>query len=170
MRLISYEERTEPIPSNFLFDADSAVGPVGEVLRQRFEVDRLHALTGSISRFERALLSRAKSRVTLLTQLMNGWDSYGAPSPNNIAAGNAIRVLEQLRDELVLARVLPSAEGGIGICFFHDDRYADIECSNQGEFVGVYYTGTEMPTVLDIEGSEDSIEAALNQIRNHLIA
>src|SRR5271155_184646 len=118
MPLMSYQQQPTGVLSNFWLGGDNAVGPTGGMLRQQFENDALHESTGSVLRFEKGLLLSAKRRVALLTRLMNDWDSYGAPAPSISAAANALRILDRLHDELTLARVLPSAEGGIGICFF----------------------------------------------------
>jgi hypothetical protein len=110
-------------------------------------------------------------KIKQLEKLSEGWDSYGAPTPNQASIQNALRVVSLLEAEGVApTEILPSAEGGIGICFLRDDRYADIECSNEGDFLGVYYVGQEMPRLLEINGSNESIAAAIQQIRNHIRA
>ena len=72
--------------------------------------------------------------------------------------------------DLALARIVPSAEGGVGFCFSKDDRYADIESSNEGGIIGVRYIGMQPPALIEIDGTEAAIEAALKEIRNHLRA
>jgi hypothetical protein len=148
---------------------DKAVGRTGQTLRNQFEEDRTNKVRSSILNWERFLLLKAKQQLCALTKLEANWDSYGAPAPNQTAVVNTVRVLEALQPyELGLARILPSAEGGVGICFVNGNRYADIECSNDGEMIGVRYVGTEMPILIDINESGDAITAALEQIRTHL--
>jgi hypothetical protein len=110
-----------------------------------------------------------RRRVYALANLRQNWDSYGAPVPNERSIANAIRVLDLLESlNLDPTRILPSAEGGVGICFVREDRYADIECSNDGEVLGVYYVGAQMPALLETDGTDASVSAALERIRNHI--
>ena len=88
-----------------------------------------------------------------------------------MALENAARVLAHMAPfQLSLVNIVPSAEGGIGFCFAVGDRYADIESSNEGDILGVKYVGTEMPILIGTDGTDASIEAALEQIRNHISA
>lgn len=167
MALIAYETQPE-MPSLLPFD-DNAVGLTGQTLRKLLAEDLENRLRSSISNLEKLRLLRAKQQVCILTKLEPNWDSYGAPAPNELAVTNTIRVLELLQPyELGFARPIPSAEGGIGICFVNGDRYADLECSNEGEIIGVRYVGAEMPTLIEVDETEESIKAAVEQIRNHL--
>lgn len=170
MALLAFEpEPVEEMP--VLLINNNSVGQTGEALKRQFAEDRRDSLRGSISCWEKFHLLRAKQQVCLLTRLQPNWDSYGAPSPNDIAVRNAIRVLDLLQAyEMEFARVLPSAEGGVGICFVNGDHYADIECLNDGDIMGVRYTGAEMPSLIEINGTDGSIHAGLEQIRNHLSA
>ena len=68
-----------------------------------------------------------------MRRVHNNWDSYGAPAPNRVAIQAAQRVLDALQHAgLKPDRIVPSAEGGVGIVFFRGDRYADFECFNDG--------------------------------------
>jgi len=104
-----------------------------------------------------------------IRRFSQGWDTYAAPAPNDIAVENAARILRFLDAEvLIRARVLPSAEGGVGIAFVNQDRYADLECSNDGDILGVRYTGHQAPTLIQPNGSDISILAALREIKAHI--
>jgi hypothetical protein len=89
--------------------------------------------------------------------------------PNERAIANASRVLE-LSDvqALMRARILPSAEGGIGIHFTNGDRYADLECLNDGDILGVRYIGNQAPTLVQADATESSILSALQEIKAHV--
>jgi hypothetical protein len=167
MPLVAHAER--PTDSIMPIRAeDNAVGLSGETLRKQYMDECVRRLWVSIFKKEQALLSNAKKHLSSLTTLPHNWDSYGAPAPNQAAIANAARVLDSLQYfELSIVRILASAEGGIGICFVQGDSYADIECSNEGEFMGVRYVGAGAPTLIDIDGSDSSIRAGLQEIREH---
>ena len=77
--------------------------------------------------------------------LSKEWKSYLKEMlPQDRAISNAGEVLEELKhfDSLLDSsrldcKVLPSANGGVGVCFFNGSIYADIECFNAGEVLAV---------------------------------
>ena len=120
----------------------------------------------SILRFKK---TRAQRQIYALSFLDDGWDSYAAPRPNSAAIQRALRILDLLDGpDLMTVRILPSADGGVGICFVRGDRYADLECSNDGEVFGVRHIGKQAPTLMQTDASDVSIEAALQEIRDHI--
>lgn len=124
---------------------------------------------GRILRFPRTALHEAEARIRSLAGMKDDWDGYGAPAPNGTAFVHLHRILDLMEpSDFHSATILPSAEGGLGICFVHGNRYADIECLNDGEIIGVRYVGKEIPRLIDISGTRSSIRAALKQIREHL--
>ena len=95
---------------------------------------------------------RATSEVQQLRHLVKGWDSYEAEPPSDWAISEALRIVGaafNLRMEVT--RAIPSADGGIGICFVKGDRYSHIEASNQNELTLVMFSGQELGQVLEIE-------------------
>jgi len=142
---------------------------IGEVIKQVEDLlskDREQDLRTSVLQFKKAVTQQS---VINLSDLNQGWDSYAAPSPNRIAITKAIHILDFLDGpDLLNVRILPSAEGGVGICFVRGDRYADIECSNDGEVFGIRHVGRHAPTLLTTDGSDLSIKAALREIREHI--
>lgn len=149
---------------------NNAVGPEWEELRTT--VDALQNSVQSSVFWNAAILyAKAQTQLCLLGSLRSNWDSYGAPAPNEAAMGIAIRILEHMTPfDLSAAKIVPSAEGGIGFCFVVGDRYADIEASNDGDILGVRYVGKHTPTLIPIDGTDESIEKALAQIRGHISA
>ena len=116
------------------------------------------------SAFLRRTLALQEARIQLerLRSLNVNWNSFGSDVPANSAIEAAGRVLESLlRADLVPDGILPSAEGGVAICFVKDDKYADIECLNSGEVLGVKSTLRQRPFVWTLdEASVDSDSAA----------
>jgi len=159
-------------PSEFLGSPENnAIGGAGEQLRAKVHEGLRATLGNSIFWAETLLRNKAQITLRSLAALRSNWDSYGAPTPNTTAIENAARILEHMTlSDLALARIVPSAEGGVGFCFSKDDRYADIESSNEGGIIGVRYIGMQPPALIEIDGTEAAIEAALKEIRNHLRA
>ena len=152
-----------PLPEN------NAVGLAGQELRTEAKREFENSVKNTVFWASTFLLVKAKLKLWELSILKSNWDSYGAPTPNGVALRNATRILELLRPfDLALANIMPSAEGGIGICFAQDGRYADIELSNDGEILGVRYVGMETPVLIDVDKTDDSIKAALQEIRDHM--
>lgn len=114
-------------------------------------------------------LDEARDQLSSSAVLAPNWDSYGAESPNAQSREDAGRILRLLQ-QLVIAptRLLPSAEGGIGIVFSNAERYADIECLNSGEILLTTYFGMETPLVREIGSTDAELSAAIEKIRVHL--
>ena len=68
---------------------------------------------------------------------------------------------------LVPTRIVPSAEGGIAVCFVHGDRYADLECLNSGEILAVTYRGVAEPLVWEVAPESATLRTAIEHIRAH---
>lgn len=149
----------------------NAVGAAGQELRSEAARDLENTVSGSVFWASTVLMVRAQSRLSEIAALRSNWDTYGAPAPNDVALENAVRILEHMKPfDLVLANIVPSAEGGVAFCFSKNDRYADIESSNDGDIIGVRYVGVQTPVLIEADGTDDSIEAALEQVRNHISA
>ena len=151
--------------------ANNAVGAAGRALGIKVNSELESTVGRSVFWAATVLFNKAQSQLFSLFELKSNWDSYGAPAPSEVAVENAVRILEHMRPfDLTVASMVPSAEGGIGFCFVKDDRYADIECSNDGEIIGVRYVGMQTPVLIETDGTDASIETALQQIRDHIRA
>jgi hypothetical protein len=149
----------------------NAVGTASQELRSEVTKDLEKTVSGSVFWAATVILTKAQSKLWELTQIRSNWDTYGAPAPNEVALENAVRILERMKPfDLMLANIVPSAEGGVGFCFSRGDRYADIESSNDGDIIGVRYVGMQTPVLIETDGTDNSIEAALQQVRNHIRA
>lgn len=92
-----------------------------------------------------------------------------AERPDDIAVRSAWGVIQQLAyDELLPTNVVASAEGGVAICFVVDDKYADIECLNSGEILGVTSNRRNHPAVWEIEQNPSDIAWASVRISKFL--
>lgn len=167
--LIAEERKKRP---QFIAVAGStAVGEAGKALKTQVLGELESTVSRSVFWAETFLLNKAYSKLCALAELKSNWDSYGAPAPTKVALENAARILEHMLPfELAIANIVPSAEGGVGFCFSKDDRYADIESSNEGDIIGVRYVGMKTPVLIETDGTDKSIEVALQQIRDHIRA
>ena len=75
------------------------------------------------------------NRFRNISQLKEGWDSYGSPTPSPLAFAQSKRVASSCLDKHIPIRtIIPLADGGIGIiASSEDERSVDIECFNNGE-------------------------------------
>jgi hypothetical protein len=157
------------VPEYPFLPESNAVGQTGRDLRNQSETDLANLAKASVFWRRILFLGVARQKIYELASLKSNWDSYGAPSPDIDAIENAVRILELMQPlDLETVSIVPSAEGGIGFCFKRKDRYADIETSNGGAILGVRYVGMETPFLIDVDGSDNSIKTALEQIRNHI--
>jgi hypothetical protein len=79
-------------------------------------------------------LNVLRDELVNLRHLGPDWDSYGAPAPNAAAFAAADAALRTLRLMNVLpTRILPSADGGVGMLFTEGEQYAHIEFENSGD-------------------------------------
>ena len=157
------------VPEYPFLHESNAVGQAGRDLRNESEKYLGDLAKASVFWRRTIFLAVARQKIYELAGLKSNWDSYGAPSPDTEAVENAVRILELMHpSDLEIASIVPSAEGGIGFCFKRQDRYADIETSNDGAILGVRYVGMETPVLISVDGSDNSIKTALEQIRNHI--
>jgi hypothetical protein len=83
--------------------------------------------------------------------LPGDWNGYNSEPPNEFARQVAKQILLSATNVLVPTRVAPSAQGGIGICFYgRNNKYADIECLNTGEILATLSDGRGRPEVWDV--------------------
>ena len=91
------------------------------------------------------------------------WARPETECPNAEAVDNARALLARLQlNNLVPTRLLPVADGGIGIYFRADNgRYADFECPNSGKISVLTSDGQGRIDVREVVGFEGQTSAAL---------
>jgi hypothetical protein len=116
------------------------------------------------------LYSSLRDQLVSTSSLRKGWDSYSAEAPNTLArsaAGKALEILRPLNAEP--AAILPSVDGGIGICFNNGGKYGQLEFLNDGEVHALLYGGTDDPQGWQIDLTEtDALPAAWKRIGAYL--
>jgi len=114
--------------------------------------------------------SSLRDQLAVLRSLRPGWDSYRAPAPNAASIELAQDGLQTLRDlNAKPSAVLPSADGGVGICFMEADRYAHVEFLNNGHVHGLMYGGGKNAESWELESADGgSLRRAWNRISAYL--
>jgi hypothetical protein len=102
-----------------------------------------------------------------MKSLQVDWNGYGSEAPNDFARDLAKQILlSAVRNAVVPNRVAPSAQGGVGICFYRGEKYADIECLNSGEILATLSDGTGRPEVWEVKPTEST--GALERIGQYI--
>ena len=111
------------------------------------------ASSGAIRREQ--LYSALRDQLLSTAGLRKGWDSYLADAPSPLARRTAEKALEILRHlNAEPAAILPSVDGGIGICFSNDGKYGQLEFLNDGEAHALLYGGPGDPQAWQIDLAE----------------
>jgi hypothetical protein len=110
-----------------------------------------------------------RDQLNLLRGLRKGWDSYSAPTPNELAIEAANQALQTLRTlNATPTAILPSADGGVGICFSSRDRYAHFEFLNIGEVWVLTYGTIGSAETWQVSRGPDSLTGAWTRISAYL--
>ncbi len=102
-------------------------------------------------------------------KLQSGWDGYDADAPNEVAifwCEELIKIL--VKDKFIPKGLTPSVEGGVGVYFEEGDKYADIECLNNGAILAVTSIGDNEPQVWDVEHTPFSMKETVKTISKFL--
>lgn len=97
-----------------------------------------------------------RDQLSRLRLLPTGWDSYGAPSPNETSLNAAETALSTLRRMNVQPTgIMPSSDGGVGIFFVRGDRYAHVEFENSGDTWVLMYGSDEPPKTWQLHTNDE---------------
>lgn len=113
-----------------------------------------------------------KERLSRLSELSDGWDSYQAPRPSTLACSHAGEALKLLARGVGTPpqRLAASVEGGVAISWRRGPRDADIEFFNDGEIFAATSGDTGEPHIWQVVADEDDLASALETIREFLDA
>jgi len=142
------------------------------VLQQQKVRSVRQSIIGSFgsSQFLRGPLEKAEATEAVLRGLWHlekNWDSYGADAPNHAAIGAAREFLHEVaKGKLDYKRILPSAEGGVAVAFFHEEKRAIAEFLNDGTKNLILYE--KSGAVTSLQPADDSPMAFLDTIRAFL--
>ncbi|MDE0165690.1 MAG: hypothetical protein OXL36_11405 [Bryobacterales bacterium] len=104
-----------------------------------------------------------------LIELQDDWDGHGAPAPNSQSAALAKSAIDIASAEgLSFDRIAPAGEGGIGLCFIRGEKYADIECLNDGEIFSALSDGRGHRDVIQVQATASGLKKATRRIGEFL--
>lgn len=99
------------------------------------------------------------------------WDSYGSECPSQLAISAAAAIANAfISFGLIPDAIVPSAEGGIAICFVRNQKYADIECFNSGDILAVRYSQNEDPKAWALQANAVASDANIQAFSKYLSA
>lgn len=108
-----------------------------------------------------------KDLTTIELELQN-W-IYDCQAPNGVSLDEGRAMLDRLRSNGILPyRITPSAVGGIGICMRSAERYADIECDNDGLLSVVISDGKGQVDAFEVDPTFAGRTLALTRISTFL--
>lgn len=94
------------------------------------------------------------------------WNGYGSPAPNDLAIRLSEEVILSSGQRMTPSRIVPSAQGGVGVYFVRNRKRGDIECLNSGSMTATLCDEGQLPKVWEIRQSE--IKSALQSISKFL--
>lgn len=125
-------------------------------------------------------LSRVTASSEQFAPLFNGLDQIRlateqwkrtSPAPSEEALTEARALLGRLQaNNLVPQRIMPSADGGIGICFDNGEKYADFECTNDGRITGIISNRNGLVKAFAVDSSFEGETQAIAKVREFLRA
>lgn len=101
-----------------------------------------------------------------LSGLSANWDGCHAESPNSTALNWTKEILEILVClKFAPTKIIPSVENGVGISFVYNDKYADIECFNEGNILAVTSDRQGNIEVWEVEATTLGMASTIEKIR-----
>jgi len=148
-------------PPTRIFDFSAEAWPqpfVDKIVRSSLESEYTQRLTQYLA------LLRDFFR---LRNLELGWDGYAAAPPTSRSLIRALSTLQRLLSLRFLpSRIIPSAEGGVALCYSYLDSFAQLELLNSGETVVVSYRGAAVPEAWEISDSEQETKKLVRRLQS----
>jgi hypothetical protein len=131
---------------------------------------RITAITATISKeftlFRLTLLQDYCRAFQALSQREKAYSS--PPSENAIVRAWELFCLSNAR-HLPPTNVVPSLEGGVGVCFAHNGKYADLECLNSNGVLGVVSDRQGHVDTFDVNPSNEAdVDNAIFRIKEFI--
>lgn len=96
--------------------------------------------------------------INAMALLRPDWNGYGALPPTRECREKVKKLLKAISSVLPPTRIVPSAEGGIGLCFYVEKRYGDIEFLNSGEMLACTSEILGKPVVWEVKDIIASVQ------------
>jgi hypothetical protein len=164
--------REQPVEiKKFLFEK-SVVAAVNEVYTHLFPLlgdscifePRCKVRLDEVLPFTKSWIHAFEKQLDEMRSLAHDWNSYGSAPPNALAIWNTTNILENLnRIDFAPTNIAPSAEEGVVVSFVKGDRYAVIECYNDGEILAAFSEGARDPEVLVVGDSKQDLMETIDR-------
>lgn len=110
-------------------------------------------------------------KIDAMRDIAPNWDTYGAAPPTEAALTKAKTVMETLHSmNLRPSRIAASAEGGVAISFFDENRYSDIEMLNTDDVLAATSVGDGSPHVWEVSPEDLKFVKTMETIRGFIRA
>lgn len=112
-------------------------------------------------------ITSGPDKLAQMKSLNVDWAAVGSEPPNDVARNLAVRVLnraDSMHHMIEPAYVTASAEGGIGIVYKTQGRYAALECLNNGTIWMLWFDLKMEPHSEQVEDSDLEIRYALERV------
>jgi large subunit ribosomal protein L15 len=122
---------------------------------------------------EEAMVQNFSKKIESFRNMSKGWDGYDAEPANSKALSLGKLALKVSFDVgFTPSYVAPSAEGGVAISFSRQDKYADLECFNDGDVLAVISDKKRDGhiEVWEVDASEEGIKNSLLKIREYVLS
>jgi len=104
-----------------------------------------------------------------MRHLNDNWNGLGSAPPNSHAIWNAQDVISILHKvDFAPSQISPSAEEGVGISFVKGDKYAIIECYNDGDIAVAFSDGQGKTDIWEIGTSNSEIKETIDRLVAYL--
>lgn len=150
---------------------DTAIGSSGNTLRAYEHEVRKLILKEAIYWKAKVVIGRLQEKLIQLKELQEGWDSYGAHAPQPSTIEGAEKVLALLEPfDLLYAKLIPSAEGGVAVFFNEGTKTAYLEFQNSGDVVLAMYDREGEPQIIELTDTDDDKARGLELIRHYVFS
>jgi|GEM_PF-2846397 hypothetical protein len=139
------------VPTNILSKDISSISD------KEIDIQKESVLQDSINRINQAIND--------LRKLKDNWNGYESAAPNRKALDIAEQFVYHFHNKgLYPNHVAPSVEEGVAFSFSRENKYAIIECYNDGEIAIALHESGKEPKVWEISFSDSEIQDALEEI------
>jgi hypothetical protein len=107
------------------------------------------------------------SKLDSFRTLKDGWNGYSAPAPSPLAIDFAAHFLSLCQEHnLTPTRCAPSAVGGVGVTFRHDQRKGYVEFYNDGRVALLLADdATRELHTMQVEPTDENFRATIGEVR-----
>lgn len=120
---------------------------------------------------EKSWFLNFKNQLDKMRGLEDNWNGLGSAAPNATAFRNLDDLMLIFHEmNFIPSQISPSAEEGIGISFLKDEKYAIIECYNDGNILIAFTKGSNDPIVWEVRTTDSSMKSAILRVSSYINA